>query len=479
VIAYHREGSTMANASVIEWLLVADPSIRWQVMRDLLDAPADEVAAERAKVATQGWGRELLARQAPDGAWGGTAWNHGWNSTMHVLWLLREMGLDPASVQARHAIELVRERVQWSGDPAFEGNAFFVGEVEPCINGQVAAVGEYFGQDVQAIIERLLAEQLDDGGWNCEAERGSTRSSFNTTICVLEALLEHERTHGRDPQVHAARLRGEAYLLDRKLMRRLSTGEMIEHDRKSGTVWTRFAFPTWWAYDVLRALDYLRSAGVAPDGRVAAAFDLLISKRDAEGRWPLEARHEGEMPIELDEREGQPSRWNTLRALRVLRWLEAAWRIGPDAVGEPLFEQFRNRVATLGIDLYAEYKSCGIFGDLEWTPKGPRGLEAYQQRIDREPAFTVEGHSRWLAFARICGDVRYFAGPLPAGTDPWRQRDEAGRRAIEAESDSYEIGVLNGIDDAVRFAAAYLGGAAFEQIGVPRRCGRRFAAAAS
>src|SRR5262245_5956795 len=164
-------------------------------MRDLTDAPADEVAAERARVAAEGMGARLLELQAPDGRWGGAAWNRGWDSTMHVLWLLREIGLDPACPEAQRAVALVRDRVTWKGCGPDEcgDNAFFAGEIEPCINGQVAAAGAYFGQDVRGVVDRLLGEQLPDGGWNCEAENGSTRSSFNTTICVLEALLEHER----------------------------------------------------------------------------------------------------------------------------------------------------------------------------------------------------------------------------------------------------------------------------------------------
>src|SRR5262245_33625727 len=200
-----------AASSVLDWLLDSDPSVGWQVMRDLTDAPAAEVAAERARVATEGAGARLLALQAPDGRWGGAAWNRGWDSTMHVLTLLRDMGLDPGSAEARRAVGLVRHRVTWHGCGPSEcdSNPFFAGEVEPCINGQVAASGAYFGQDVRGIIDRLLGEQLPDGGWNCEAENGSTRSSFNTTICVLEALLEHERSAGNSPEVTAARLRGE------------------------------------------------------------------------------------------------------------------------------------------------------------------------------------------------------------------------------------------------------------------------------
>src|SRR5438876_10239005 len=259
-------------------------------MRDLTDAPAEEVAAERARVATEGAGARLLALQAADGRWGGAAWNRGWDSTMHVLSLLREMGLDPASTEARRAVGLVRDRVTWQGcgPQECDGNPFFTGEVEPCINGQVGAVGAYFGQDVRGIIDRLLTEQLPDGGWNCEAVNGSTRSSFNTTICVLEALLEYERAGGGIPGVTAARLRGQEYLLERRLFRRRSTGAVIERDRKGDAVWTRLAFPTWWHYDVLRALEYLRSAGVAPDERVAEAIALAATERDAAGGWRIE-----------------------------------------------------------------------------------------------------------------------------------------------------------------------------------------------
>ena len=291
-------------------------------MRDLIAAPAVEVAAERARVAAEGAGARLLALQGSDGRWGRAAWNRGWDSTMHVLMLLRDMGLDPASEQARRALTLVRERVTWRGCGPREcdANAFFAGELEPCINGQVAAVGAYFGEDVRGIVERLLAEQLPDGGWNCEAANGSTRSSFNTTICVLEALLEYERSAGSSAEVSEARLRGQEYLLERRLFRRKSSGEVIARDRKGGAAWTRFAFPTWWHYDVLRGLEYLRRAEVTPDARTAEAIDLLASKRDADGRWPLETQYPGKMPIDADENVGQPSRWNTLRALRVLDW---------------------------------------------------------------------------------------------------------------------------------------------------------------
>ncbi len=371
--------------NVIEWLLDSDPSIRWQVMRDLTGEPAEAVAAERAKVATEGWGARLLALQGKDGRWGRdalaaassedwgeglpdvatrrllldlhhvslddlggfldidtatlSAWEDGepdpddervgryrsalvwlrdavgtlkpeWTSTTWTLSLLRDMGLDPASSQARRAVAPVRDSVKWEND----GQDYFDGEVEPCINGKAVALGAYFGEKVDGIVERLLGEQLEDGGWNCEAERGSTRSSFHTTISVLDGFLEYERANGAPPAVTAARHRGEEYLLERRLFRRLSTGEVID------PAWTQFSFPTGWRYDVLRGLDYFQSAGGAPDERCEEAIDLVESKRDADGRWPLENTHPGRLHFEMDEGDGKPSRWNTLRAMRVLAW---------------------------------------------------------------------------------------------------------------------------------------------------------------
>jgi hypothetical protein len=274
-------------------------------MRDLIGAPAEELAAERARVATEGAGARLLALQGNDGSWAGAAWNRGWDSTMHVLSLLRELGLDPASDEARRAVGLVRDRMTWRGGD-WDGNPFFAGEVEPCINGQVAASGAYFGQDVQRIVDRLLGEQLPDGGWNCEAANGSTRSSFNTTICVLEALLEYELAGASSAEETEARLRGQEYLLERRLFRRRSTGEVIERDRKGGAAWTRFSFPTWWHYDVLRGLEY--RAEPAPRRTIAWPRRSSWSSRSATAtasgcsRTSIQARWR--------------SRWTTARAGR-------------------------------------------------------------------------------------------------------------------------------------------------------------------
>jgi hypothetical protein len=323
------------RTDVVEWLLDSDPAIRWQVMRDLTDATDAQVADERARVATGGWGARLLELQRPDGHWdksapgftsdAGASWWQSlpahrqgtlfpeWTSTAWTLMLLRTFGLDPASEEARRAVGRIRDQVAWEHD----GEPFFSGEVEPCINGKVVALGAHFGEDVRAIVDRLLGEQMSDGGWNCEQENGSTRGSFHTTIDVLDGLLEYERAVSATPQVSAARLRGQEYLLERRMLRRLSTGEVIDPD------WTHFSFPTYWHYDVLRGLDYLRAAGVAPDERVAEAIELVESRRDADGRWHLENQHPGRMHFAMDEGTGRPSRWNTLRAMRVLRWYAA------------------------------------------------------------------------------------------------------------------------------------------------------------
>ncbi|MGB3827665.1 MAG: hypothetical protein WA962_02730 [Ornithinimicrobium sp.] len=307
--------------TTLDWLLDSDPALRWQVLRDLTDAPPGDVAAERARVAQHGWGAQLLARRDDDGQWAGGAcfpadfrgdFSQGqpWTSTFPTLTLLRHLGIDPDDDQVVQTVELVAENCRWEHDD----QRFFDGEVEPCINGQTVAVGAYFGVAVDGIVDRLLGEQLDDGGWNCEAEDGSVRSSFHTTICVLEGLLEHERAGWGSAASLAARRRGEQYLLDRRLLRRLSTGELVDPD------FLRFSFPTWWHYDVLRALEHFRVGADPPDPALGEAVDLVRSKQDADGRWPLENTHPGAVQVTMEDGDQRPSRWNTLRARRVLDW---------------------------------------------------------------------------------------------------------------------------------------------------------------
>jgi hypothetical protein len=297
------------------------------VLRDLAGAPADVVARERSRVATEGWGARLLALQGEDGQWEGGALfparnaksgeveqpeGQPWTATAYSLVYLQDFGVDPHAETVRRAVARVRDHCRWE----HAGQPFFSGEVEPCINGMVVALGAYFEQEVEAVVARLLGEQLDDGGWNCEVENGSVRSSFHTTIRVLEGLLAHERATGGSAESIASRRRGEAYLLERKLFRRKSTGAVIE------PAWLQFSFPTRWHYDVLRALDYFRAAGDPPDQRVDEAIDLLRSKQQADGSWLLENPHPGAVHFALEDGDGRPSRWNTLRALRVLRWYD-------------------------------------------------------------------------------------------------------------------------------------------------------------
>ena len=306
----------------LDWLLNSDPSIRWQALRELTDAPTEEVLAERARVATEGWGARLLTLQDSTGQWDGGAYfpaqfdgseqGQPWTATTYSLLLLRDLGLDPGSTEARGTVALVRANSRWE-----EGDQpFFEGEVEPCINGITVALGAYFGEDVEGVVARLLGEQLADGGWNCEVERGSTRSSFGTTINVLEGLLEHERATGGSPASVAARRRGEEYLLERGLLRRRTTGDLID------PAWLQFSFPARWHYDVLRGLDYFRAAGDPPDERIAEAIAVLRSKRQRNGTWLLENTHPGRIHFAMEDGDGRPSRWNTLRALRVLSWYE-------------------------------------------------------------------------------------------------------------------------------------------------------------
>ena len=308
---HHDPSMSSDRDPVIDWLLDADPAIRWQVMRDLTGAPADAIAAERARVASEGWGPRLLDQQRPDGQWGDGVSTPFWWSNMYTLLYVRDMGVDPTSARARAAIDRVRSHVTWG--PEFGNSPFFEGEVEPCINGRVVGLGAYFGERSDRLVDRLLGEQLEDGGWNCEAERGSVRSSFHTTICVLEGLLAFERAFGADSVVTAARARAEEYLLERRLLRRLSSGDVID------TAWTRFAFPPLWHYDVLRGLDYLRAAGARPDARVDEAVAIVRDRRQDDGRWRLDVRHPDTLYQELAGVVGEPNRWITLRALRVLR----------------------------------------------------------------------------------------------------------------------------------------------------------------
>ncbi len=317
--------------TITDWLLDADPSIRWQTLADLLDAPAQVVAAERARVASEGWGARILALQGDDGLWAGGALFPGkdgeplpwrredgqpWTATAYSLQMLVDLGVDPRDPRVSLAVDRVREAAHWEHD----GQPFFEGEVEPCINGMVVLLGAVFGVDVGGVVDRLVVEQLPDGGWNCEAENGSVRGSFHSTIRVLEGLLAWERARGAgtggNPVVTAARRRGEEYLLARHLFRRASTGEVID------PAFLQLSFPTRWHYDLLRGLEHFRAADEHPDPRLEEAIGMLRSRQQPDGTWLLENTHKGAIHFAMEEGDGHPSRWNTLRALRVLRWFD-------------------------------------------------------------------------------------------------------------------------------------------------------------
>ncbi|MFO1141783.1 MAG: hypothetical protein U1E59_05230 [Amaricoccus sp.] len=315
-----------ASPAIIDWLLDSDPAIRWQVMRDLLDAPEVAWRAERARVEGEGWGARMLAARDPDGQWAGAAfWDEAvdwhrreetgqpWTATCWALSDLREFGLDPDSDSARQTVALVGANSRWEEG----GQPFWEGEVEECINGRTVASGAYFGVDVGPIVARLLGERQPDGGWNCERANGSVRSSFDTTINVLEGLLEFERAAGRSSEVAEARRSGEEFLLSRCLYRRLSTGAPADPD------YLRLTHPKRWRHDFLRGLDYFRAAGVR-DPRLAEPIAELRRRRLPDGCWPLDRTLRGRVWFPVEGAPGEPSRWITLRALRVLRWWDAS-----------------------------------------------------------------------------------------------------------------------------------------------------------
>jgi hypothetical protein len=325
------------DSAVVDWLLESDPAIKWQAMRDLLNKPESEWAAERKKVEFEGWGAKLLSLQGEDGQWDGGSFSPAdytlekfkqegqpWTATYPTLNRLRELGFDPSSERAKRTVELIRKNCRWDHD----GQPYWDGEVEECINGQTVATGAYLGVDVSPIVNRLLEGRMEDGGWNCESERGSVRSSFDSTINVLEGLLEFERATGGTPKSIAARKSGEEYLLKRRLMFRLSDGEVA--DKK----YLGFFDPNQWHYNVLRALDYFRSqsilTGAAPDTRLKEAIEHVRSNRLDDGKWAVNQDFKGK-PTEREwfsfhDGTGKPSPWVTLRALRVLKWWDEMYQ---------------------------------------------------------------------------------------------------------------------------------------------------------
>lgn len=303
----------------VAWLLEGDPAIRWQVMRDLLGRPADEWDAVRARVGNEGWGAELLGHQRRDGSWSEQVYTPKWTSTFYTMQLIRLLGLPPSDERGRAGAHIVLERgARADGGLVYGSRVTARASGETCISGMGLATIAYFGVDdprVEALIEYLLREQMEDGGWNCRRPRGATHASFNTTILALEGLLEWERQMGEDPRVTAARRRGEEFLLAHQMFRSHRSGEVVN------PAYLRFPFPGRWHYDILRGLEYLADADAARDERAAEAVALLVARRDTDGRWPGYRGYSGPVYFQM-ESQTKASRWNTVRAMRVLRWWE-------------------------------------------------------------------------------------------------------------------------------------------------------------
>lgn len=303
---------------LLAWLMAADPAIRWQVARDLLGAAPDQVALERERVATTGWGAEILARQDPDGRWSGGLYRPKWTGTTYTLLLLHWLGLPPGKPAAIRGVEALLDGAQW-----FDGGLTFSDSTarypEACITAMVVLVGASHGATDPRLDDAarwLLEHQLPDGGWNCESVRtGSTHGSFHTSISALDALSAY-REAGGNLSADSAIATGQEFFLEHRLYRSHRTGEVVSE------AMTRFPFPPQWHFDVLRGLDHFRGSGAAPDPRLEDAVGLLRRRRRADGRWPHYRGHPGAVWFEM---EGPgPSRWTTLRALRVLRWWEGA-----------------------------------------------------------------------------------------------------------------------------------------------------------
>jgi hypothetical protein len=308
----------------IEWLLDGDAAIRWQTLRDLVDASDPIVKRARKQVAREGWGARLLAKQDPEGTWARKKssddglYSPKWTSTTYTMLLLRDFGLPAENRQARKACKALLEGgMQPDGGINYGMWAKWIRRGETCVTGMVLSIlrdFKYEDSRLDTIASHLLEQQMPDGGWNCQRANGATHSSVHTTISVLEGLRSYERhRRTRLAAVRAAQKRGREFLLVHRLFRSHRTGEIIK------PIFTRFSFPPRWHYDVLRALDYFQAVGAPRDERLADAIDLVESRRSTDGRWLLENSYRGKTYFQL-ERVGAPSRWNTLRALRVLRW---------------------------------------------------------------------------------------------------------------------------------------------------------------
>ncbi len=308
--------------ATIQWLLGGDPAIRWQTLRDLLGASPRTLQREQAQIAREGWGARLLARQDPEGTWAGGLYTPKWTSTTYTMLLLRDFGLPAGNRQARKACRLLLDQgLQPDGAIDYGLWAQWTRRGETCVTGMVLSILCHFGYDderLDILLDHLLAHQMPDGGWNCRWPADATHASVHTTISVLEGLQLYTTRHGRKLRaVQAAQRRGREFLLVHRLFRSHRTGEIIK------PAFLRFAFPPRWHYDILRALDHFQAARAPRDSRLAEAIDIVRQAQRPDGRWPLQHSWKGKTYFQMERKSG-PSRWNTLRALRVLKWWDRA-----------------------------------------------------------------------------------------------------------------------------------------------------------
>ena len=331
----------MLNAEtdhVIQWLLEGDPAIRWQTLRDLAGASEATVQRERRKVARDGWGARLLALRDPRGTWAGGPssgdaglYTPKWISTTYTMLVLRDFGLLPSVRRTRPACKVLLDLgLQPDGGVSYGTWAKWRRQGETCITGMVLSILSYFEYDdprLDTIAGHLLEEQMPDGGWNCRRPRGATHASVNTTISALEGLRYYELHGGREARkARTAQRRGREFLLAHRLFRSHRTGQVIKSE------FTRFSYPPRWHYDILRGLDYFQAVDAPRDPRLAEAIEIVRDRRCQDGRWLLQHTYPGKTYFDL-ERVGEASRWNTLRALRVLKWWDPG--VGGNGLARP------------------------------------------------------------------------------------------------------------------------------------------------
>lgn len=303
----------MINKEILAWLIEGDVSIQYQVHRDLLGI---NKPALQHKIESEGWGLQFLNARKPNGHWGLGFYQPKWTSTHYTLLDLKNLNISPNNKLIKETLQLIFEK-----EKAKDGGIKPIGTTQTsdvCINGMVLNYACYFNTEenlVRSVVDALLAQKMEDGGFNCQSNRkGATHSSLHTTLSVLEGILEYERngyTYRLD-ELRKAKLESQEFILIHHLFRSDKTGNIIHPN------FLKLYYPCRWYYDILKAMAYFQSANARYDQRMDDAMDLIISKRTKDGSWKLAAAHPGQTHMAM-EQAGKPSRWNTLRALRILK----------------------------------------------------------------------------------------------------------------------------------------------------------------